>query len=978
MKRLFLVLSLVCLTLSGWAEQITREQALRQAQQFLSQNGKSNMLTTAETAMSKARRSSQLVPDYYYIFNVGQEQGYVIVSGDDRTAPILGFSNHGSFDVDEIPCNMAAWLQDYADQIKYMQEHAEVSVVTRGEVTTHPDISNMISTQWNQFSPYNDLLPTYNGQKCVTGCGPTAMAQIMNYYGAPASCPAIPGYTTSNGIVCEDLPATTFDWSNMGSNAEVAKLMQYCAYAVQADLDPSGTSSSTDMICNALKDYFGYGNGITTIFRPYISDEDWDGIMYNELASGRPVFYCGQSTSGGHFFILHGYKVMNGQGYYAVNWGWGGLDDGYFLLDAMNPSSSAGDGYNYDQAAIVCISTSDVVLAEDAILTAGDVFVGPSGADPRQASSTEYEGTRDGSGDVAIALNMAYYSFLINGYSFDIGYALMQDGSFVGLPDAFYSNVYFGGSGAGLSLFYYPILIGAGLSNGDYQIKPVSKEGSSEWQVCKDADSHVINVRVTDTTILFKVGELPSPEPTPDPTPEVTQAQKDDLAALYDAQETAINVKITAIAANDAKLEAIATSLSQKHTAIEALQTKIGAIEDKLKSEYLTADQKKTYNDELETLKIKRDALVSEYTTANEELLSLQAKSASQKSALISLLTTLITEAAKVPSITTTAELTASQTTVADITTQQSDCDVVVETTNISALETTVATISPTEVENGLSTLESTIDAAIEAGKDDYEKIQAEKLLKAKEDCQAAISSLDEAINAHKGYCAELKDAQDILKAKMTEISDAIKTLKKQHTEIEQKLQELIAKQSTRADASEAIAALQETLETLEGYVTIMESQYSQISDELDTLSEQIQQYETVIETATQTCASLQESLSSATTIADVESLTASATKAMNTLKSDGASAYNVCAGSYNIVADHMITLIDNVNIVDEYTQSLDKNVDETITGMNRVIINESEVVGRYDMKGNRVDSTYKGVQIIRLKNGKTIKINVK
>ena len=98
----------------------------------------------------------------------------------------------------------------------------------------------------------------------------------------------------------------------------------------------------------------------------------------------------------------------------------------------------------------------------------------------------------------------------------------------------------------------------------------------------------------------------------------------------------------------------------------------------------------------------------------------------------------------------------------------------------------------------------------------------------------------------------------------------------------------------------------------------------------------------------------------------------------MNTLKSDGASAYNVCAGSYNIVADHMITLIDNVNIVDEYTQSLDKNVDETITGMNRVIINESEVVGRYDMKGNRVDSTYKGVQIIRLKNGKTIKINVK
>ena len=29
-------------------------------------------------------------------------------------------------------------------------------------------------------------------------------------------------------------------------------------------------------------------------------------------------------------------------------------------------------------------------------------------------------------------------------------------------------------------------------------------------------------------------------------------------------------------------------------------------------------------------------------------------------------------------------------------------------------------------------------------------------------------------------------------------------------------------------------------------------------------------------------------------------------------------------------------------------------------------------------MKGNPVDSTYKGIQIIRLKNGKTIKLNVK
>ena len=193
----------------------------------MSQKGKHGTLTAAETAMTKARRRSmQQVPDYYYVFNAGQNQGYVVVSGDDRTAPILGYANHGTFDVDKIPCNMAAWLEGYAEQIKYIQEHPEANV-TRGDVLTHANVSPLISTTWGQSEPYNNLLPTYNGRKCVTGCGATAMAQIMNYHGAPSSCPDIPAYTTStHGIACEALPATTFNWGNMGSDDEVAKLVE--------------------------------------------------------------------------------------------------------------------------------------------------------------------------------------------------------------------------------------------------------------------------------------------------------------------------------------------------------------------------------------------------------------------------------------------------------------------------------------------------------------------------------------------------------------------------------------------------------------------------------------------------------------------------------------------------------------------------------------------------------------------------------
>lgn len=42
---------------------------------------------------------------------------------------------------------------------------------------------------------------------------------------------------------------------------------------------------------------------------------------------------------GGHSFILDG---SDGEMYH-FNWGWGGLNNGYFSLSALNP----GDGYNY-------------------------------------------------------------------------------------------------------------------------------------------------------------------------------------------------------------------------------------------------------------------------------------------------------------------------------------------------------------------------------------------------------------------------------------------------------------------------------------------------------------------------------------------------------------------------------------------------------------------------------------------------------
>ena len=149
MKRLVLILSLICLTIPGWAEQVSRDQAMRKAQQFLSQKGLPSSVKAAETELSRRRAQGIPQPDYYYVFNNDQNLGFVIISGDDRAETVLGYATSGRFDVDNIPSNMAAWLQGYADQIKYIQEHPALSAQEQTVRRSYPAISKLMTCQWD-------------------------------------------------------------------------------------------------------------------------------------------------------------------------------------------------------------------------------------------------------------------------------------------------------------------------------------------------------------------------------------------------------------------------------------------------------------------------------------------------------------------------------------------------------------------------------------------------------------------------------------------------------------------------------------------------------------------------------------------------------------------------------------------------------------------------------------------------------------
>lgn len=369
-KRAGLVVFFFFVALFMTAQTVSLKKARENAVTFMKQMGWNTSSVARE--MMTGDTSGANTP--YYIFNGGEKQGFVIVSGDERTLPILGYVEGGEFDEERIPDNMRSWMKGYAQEIKSLQ-NGQLSA-TPWKTPTHQPIAKMINTKWSQGSAdgkegaYNMLCPKIDDAYCLTGCLATAMAQVMYYHRWPQTFSAeIPAYTPNTTI--GELPALSacqFDWENMlnkyvgeettqQKNA-VATLMRYCGQSVGMNYGTSGSGATCDYVPYALRSYFGYDINSRHVMRSDYTAAAWDELIYNELKQGRPVIYSGSATGGGHAFICDGY---DGRGFYHVNWGWGGYLDGYFRLSVMNPegggagSSGTSDGYTMAQGAIVGI-----------------------------------------------------------------------------------------------------------------------------------------------------------------------------------------------------------------------------------------------------------------------------------------------------------------------------------------------------------------------------------------------------------------------------------------------------------------------------------------------------------------------------------------------------------------------------------------------------------------------------------------------
>ncbi len=355
------------------------------AQHFLASHGVESCMVEGKTAPLSL---ATLPYSDMYLF-VG-DSCFVIVAGNDAAVPILAYSCDSEFDVDQLSlCNsVAGYLASFESQLRMIdkddvQPTESVSrqwaeLIAGVSRRAKGGVAPLLTTRWGQGDPYSRMCPydSTSMSRCVVGCLATAMAQVMRYWNYPSQGIGSYCYNSRYGQICADFENTAYDWNNMpdiltsGSSARqinaVSQLMYHCGVALEMSYSPNGSSAflwgGNRPAVDVLVDNFGFLYGCYVLGKHQTSPVSWVRMLKDELDARRPLLYMGTGeNSGGHGFVCDGY---DDESRFHFNWGWNGMYDGYFAMDALNPGPGGiGSGgqstFNDDNYAIFSLSPPD-------------------------------------------------------------------------------------------------------------------------------------------------------------------------------------------------------------------------------------------------------------------------------------------------------------------------------------------------------------------------------------------------------------------------------------------------------------------------------------------------------------------------------------------------------------------------------------------------------------------------------------------
>ena len=320
-------------------------------------------------------------PKHYsecYLFTGADGRGFVLLSADDCTEPLLGYSLTSVFRTDvEMPSHIASFIDGYRDEIAWARSHgarpsaeaAEEWRQLRSGTWVEPKaaIEPLLTSTWDQSPLYNNLCPTdtTTGGSVPVGCVATATSQVMRYWKHPAQGRGSHSYVSKKcGPQSVDYTQAIYNWdimpdelTNSSSPEQIATVAKLC-YEVGVMMDMNYASGGSGAYEHSggmlqrfsaergLEDHYFYNPKMYAAFREGYSDEDWKALLTSELAAGRPLIYTGSSSSGGHAFVLDG--VSNSRRYH-VNWGWGGYNDGYFAMGHLSTGQPGGQMSHFNE-----------------------------------------------------------------------------------------------------------------------------------------------------------------------------------------------------------------------------------------------------------------------------------------------------------------------------------------------------------------------------------------------------------------------------------------------------------------------------------------------------------------------------------------------------------------------------------------------------------------------------------------------------
>ena len=369
MKRFLLILAILSAGTPLFAGPVSPVSAKSFAGKYFNRDC-GDLKLTSSTDILKGKGGDDR-PTFYIINN--PSGGWLILSGDDCTYPVLGYSDKGAVTSGELPPNAGFWLSRLDGNIKALRKAGTVR--TRevrekweglGLKTKASSGGRLLQTaDWDQGTPYNNLCPnTEQGKPTLTGCVATAMAIVLRYHKWPEHGKGtLESYTTRTHQLKIDgfsIDTHTYNWDNMplkysntssaAQKSEVARLMYDCGVMVQMDYDPTGSAAYSSDIIPALAAHMSYKAGAMELYHSNYSDREWLKMIRDEILADRPVIYGGgdiYDTKVGHQFVCDGF---DDNGMIHINWGWNGDYNGYYAVTYIGAKEQEGVFNYYDSA----------------------------------------------------------------------------------------------------------------------------------------------------------------------------------------------------------------------------------------------------------------------------------------------------------------------------------------------------------------------------------------------------------------------------------------------------------------------------------------------------------------------------------------------------------------------------------------------------------------------------------------------------